>query len=129
MWVCAGTTSHTSSRTSSRAPSVSSEGSEQAIGGVQTTVKTETRSLAGRPTTTVTFQTKHLETRTMTTPTAARAAATSRLPKPRGGSPQRHGGLSSAPGTPTQVASGLTHGQRLIPGHRKAPSSKDSDKS
>lgn len=80
--------SHGSSRPSSRA-SVSSDVSESSDVGpqsptieVQTTSRTDTKSAGGRTTTTVTYQTQVAQTRTVTTPTAARASpSTSRLPK------------------------------------------------
>jgi hypothetical protein len=57
---------------------------------VQTSGRADTRSAGGRTTTTVTYQTHMAQTRTLTTPTAARVAAapaaaspsTTRLPKP-----------------------------------------------
>jgi len=85
--------SHGSSRPSSRA-SVSSDVSELSDTGpqsptadVQTTSRVDTRSVGGRTTTTVTYQTQVAQTRTLTAARASPATsrvspATSRLPKP-----------------------------------------------
>ena len=92
--VVSPTPSHGSSRPSSRA-SVSSDMSELSDAGgvvpsspgieVQTTSRVDSKSAGGRTTTTVTYQTQVAQTRTVSTPTAARgspAAMSSRLPKP-----------------------------------------------
>ncbi len=74
--------SRPSSRASSRAPSVSSDISESDGPEVYTTMRQETRNIAGRPVTTVTYQTHQKQTRTITMPTAAAAKTlSSRIPK------------------------------------------------
>jgi dystonin len=78
---CSPALSHGSSRPSSRA-SVSSDVSEQSdtamprspAPDVHMSVRSDTKTAGGRTTTTVTYQTQLQQTRTLTTPTAARAA-------------------------------------------------------
>ncbi|KAK2194143.1 hypothetical protein NP493_2g13212 [Ridgeia piscesae] len=86
-------TSRPSSRASSRSsrpPSVAgSDVSETSEPEVFTTMKTETRTVGGRPTTTVTYQTHQTQLRTLTVPTSASGRTTTPTKIPRTSTPRK----------------------------------------
>lgn len=86
-------TSRPSSRASSRSsrpPSIAgSDVSETSEPDVFTTMKTETRTVGGRPTTTVTYQTHQTQLRTLTVPPSATARTTTPTKIPRTSAPRK----------------------------------------